>query len=78
MLGGVSDLLGGCTHGCQQTHQVAPMTNHRCRVEKLRAHTLIWKVTCYTCGDRYLTDGGWYDAMGQARKHWDARQNRQP
>lgn len=54
------------------------MTNHRCRVEKLRAHTLIWKVTCYTCGDRYLTDGGWYDAMGQARKHWDARQNRQP
>jgi hypothetical protein len=47
-----------------------PMTDHRCRVEKDRAHTLIWNVTCYTCGDRYLTDGGWYDAMGHAGMHY--------
>jgi hypothetical protein len=50
------------------------MILHRSRVFKLTPdgypHVGAWESRCLECNSRYLTDGGWYDAMGEARKHY--------
>jgi hypothetical protein len=66
-----------------------PMTDHRSRIKKVPTpagtdrymcwpFASVWEVSCLTCGDRYLTDGGWPDAMDHARKHWGEHNNAPP
>jgi hypothetical protein len=43
---------------------------HRSRVFSLAENTLVWEARCNECSTRYLTDAGWYDAMGAARTHY--------
>jgi hypothetical protein len=43
---------------------------HRSRVFKPNAELCLWETRCHECHSRYLTDAGWYDAMGEGRSHY--------